>query len=283
VSKDAQTADIRMLRGPDMEIFWECKNYTRMVSSEEIEKFRRDLRLHPEIRVGCLVSLRTGIVGKSRGGDIDMELLEDGRPILFLGNLMAREDVVFYLQTLRPFFQAVEALARPIRGDSETVRLLEAKAALVANLLRSHAQSVAKHRNALVSHRKRTDSMFVEFQGYILESETQLQSLLRVAMGGEEDATAVEKDVGTALNPNVFVKDRLSDLDGRAKAFVSWLLEVAEPREGTQLEIKELLDRAKERGFSEKFVRDCREDLFQGYAWARGARYILGLRWKEGV
>jgi hypothetical protein len=40
-----------------------------------------------------------------------------------------------------------------------------------------------------------------------------------------------------------------------------------------------MLDRAKERGFGEKFVRDLREDVFQGTAWARGARFILGLKW----
>jgi hypothetical protein len=42
ISKDANTSDIKMTRGPEQEYFWEVKNYTRMVSTEEVEKFRRD-------------------------------------------------------------------------------------------------------------------------------------------------------------------------------------------------------------------------------------------------
>ena len=127
VSKDAQTADIRMLRGPDQEYLWEVKNYGRMVTSEEVEKFRRDMRLHPNMRGGVLTSLRTGIVGKTRGGDIDIEFLEDGRFILFLSNLLGRDDVVFYLQTLRPLFETVESMAKPVKEETVAIRALEAK------------------------------------------------------------------------------------------------------------------------------------------------------------
>jgi hypothetical protein len=278
ISKEPQTADIRMCRGPELEYLWEVKNYTRMVTTEEVEKFRRDLRLHPAIRGGILVSLRTGIVGRSRGGDIDIEFLEDGRAIIFLSNLMARDDIVFYLQTLRPLFQTLESIAKPAADDSSIVRALESKAALIANLLRSHATSVAKHKNSIVTHRKRMDMMFSEFSAYVLESETQLQTLLRVAVGSTEDSDEVQKEADTHLSALVFQKARLSDLEGRTKTFVTWLLELAEVQEGTQLEIKELLELAKEKGYGEKFVRDLREDLFQGSAWARGSRYIMGLK-----
>ncbi len=285
ISKDSQTADIRMCRTTGNEYLWEVKNYTRMVTTEEVEKFRRDMRLHPEMRGGILVSLRTGIVGRSRGGDIDIEFMEDGRSIIFVSNLLAREDVVFYLQTLRPLFQILEAMAKPSAGEggeaAALVRALESKAALITNLLRSHATSVAKHKNSLVAHRKRMDAMFAEFGAYLMESETQLQTMLRVALGGTDASEEVQKDAETFLSALVFTKERLTDLEGRQKAFVTWLLEATEAREGVQIEIKEMLARAKEKGFSENFVRDSREDLFQGTAWARGARYIMGLRWRD--
>jgi hypothetical protein len=219
-------------------------------------------------------------VGRSRGGDIDIEFLEDGRAIIFLSNLMAREDVVFYLQTLRPLFQTLEAMARPVATEAEAVRALESKAALIANLLRSHVAAVARHRNSLVTHKKRMDTMFAEFTAYVMETETQLQTLLRVAVGAADTET-VAAEAETFLPGMVFTKERLTDLDGRKKEFVAWLLEATEAREGTQVEIKELIARAKEKWFSENFVRDMREELFQSTAWARGARYILGLRWKE--
>ena len=170
VGKGSETADIRMTRLAGA-YFWEVKNYTRMVSTEEVNKFRRDLRLHPDVRGGILVSLRQGIVGRSRGGDIDLEFLEDGRFILYISSFLSHDDPVFYLQTLRPFFDTIEAMAKPIKEEVEAVRALEQKAALMTNLLRSHALSITKHKNSLVGHKKRTDAMFAEFSAYILESE----------------------------------------------------------------------------------------------------------------
>jgi len=280
ISKDSETADIRMMRSPTAEYFWEIKNYTRTVNKHEVEKLRRDMRLHPEVNAGILVSLRTGIADKTRGGDIDIEFLEDGRCMLFLSNFLSREDPVFYLQTLRPFFDLLEELFKPVRGDSEVVRQLEAKAMLIANLLRSHASSVSKHKNSLVGHRKRMDQMFAEFDSYLLESESQLQSLLRVAVGSQADALEVEAETETYLSALVFTKERLADLEGRTKSFVAWFLSAAEFREGTQLEIKELVETAKEKGFGEKFVRDLRKDIFQVTAWPQGARFIVGAQWK---
>jgi len=281
ISKDAQTADIRMTRDASNIYFWEVKNYTRMVSAEEIEKLKRDLRLHPEIRGGILVSLRTGIVGKSRGGEIDMEFMEDGRAILYLSNLMSREDVVFYLQSLRPYFETLETLSKPAKDDSETVRLLNSKAALVTNLLRSHAQNVTKHRNSIVTHKKRIDSMFSEFQAYIMEAEMQLQSLLKLAVGSDDDQTTIQGEVDTHLPVTVFTKESLSDCDEKMKTFMKWLLSVATVTPGVQIEIKDLIERGKKAEFSEKYIRSAREEVFQDAAWPKGSRYILGLTWKE--
>jgi hypothetical protein len=121
------------------------------------------------------------------------------------------------------------------------------------------------------------DTMFTEFQGYILESETQLQSLLRVALGSEEEEAEVRQESEMMLPPLVFSKERVADFDGRPKAFLLWLLSVATVREGTQVEIKELIEKAKEKGYGEKFVRDLREDMFQPSAWEKGSRFIMGL------
>ena len=279
VSKDSYTADIRMHHGEEHEYLWEVKNYTRMVSAEEIEKFRRDLRLNPHIRAGCMVSLRTGIVGHSKGGDIDMEFLEDGRCILFLNNFLNREDPIFYLQSLRPFFHLIESQTKPIEDDTDRIRVLKMKANLITNLLRSHSSSVSKHRNAILSHKKRTESMFVEFQSYILESETQLQTLLRVALGDADESEEILKDTETYLPTPIFTKERLSDCEGKTKAFIVWLTGEAVPEEGSTIDLKDLLARSKICGFSEKFVRELREEIFQPSAWIKGGRGISGLKW----
>jgi hypothetical protein len=275
ISKEQQTADIRVTRN-QANYLWEVKNYTRMVTTDEIEKLRRDLRLHPDVRGGILVSLRQGIVGKSRGGDIDVEFLEDGRFILFISHFMAQDDPVFYLQTLRPFFDTIEAMAKPVKEDTEAIRALEMKASLMTNLLRSHATSVTKHKNALVGHKKRTDTMFAEFQGYVLEAEAQLQTILRVAMGGDETSATLQLESSTML-PSLFNKGCLADYaDDRTREFIKWLLLHTTLQEGAQIEVKDVVDKGKP-DFSEKFIRSMREEVFQESAWPKGGRFITGL------
>jgi hypothetical protein len=281
VSKEAQTADIRMVRDNRFEYLWEAKNYTRMVSSEEVEKLRRDMRLHPNVRAGCIVSLRTGIVGHTRGGDIDIEFLEDGRCILFISNFMNRDDPVFYLQTLRPFFEILEENTVAVKDESETVRSLEAKATLISNLLRSHSNTVVKHRNSIVTHKKRMDTMFVEFQGYIMEAETQLQTLLKIAMGNDTTVSVISLETETELDERIFKKARLSDFDERQKAFIKWILSICANDENGQVEIKRIIHAGRDKGFGEKWIRGEREILFQESAWIKGSRYITGITLKE--
>jgi hypothetical protein len=141
---------------------------------------------------------------------------------------------------------------------------------------------VAKHKNALVGHRKRMDTMFAEFQGYLLEAETQLHTVLRVALGSETDQETVASEAETMLPASVFRKERLSDLEDRQKEFVRWLFGKAFVHEGDQVEVKDLIERAKEGGFPEKWVRAVREVLFQESAWPKGSRVLLGMRWTGG-
>jgi len=279
VSKEPQSADIRMTR-VNGAYLWEVKNYTRMVTKDEVEKFRRDLRLHPDVRGGILVSLRHGIVGKCRGGDIDLEFLEDGRFIVYINTFLAQEDPVFYLQTLRPFFELIEANAKPVKEDAESVRALEMKAALMTNLLRSHSTSVTKHKNAIVGHKKRTDTMFAEFQSYIFEAEAQLHTILKVAMGDDGTSAEVQAESTQKIPTKIFKRECLGDFpDDRVRAFIKWFLTQVDVQEGSQIDIKDVVDRAKLESFSDKFIRGLREEVFEDAAWPKGARSMIGLRW----
>jgi hypothetical protein len=227
------------------------------------------------------VSLRQGIVGRSRGGDIDLEFLEDGRFILFLSSFMGHEDPVFYLQTLRPFFDTIEAMAKPVKEEAEAVRALEQKAALMTNLLRSHALSITRHKNSLVGHKKRTDAMFAEFNAHILESESQLQTVLKVAMGGDADTAAIQADSETTLTTSIFLKGTVGEFaEVKMRDFVKWFLGVTDIHAGAQIEVKDLIEKGRKEGFSEKWVRASREDIFQETAWPKGGRFLAGVRFK---
>ena len=273
ISRGRETADIRMTRAEGA-YFWEVKNYTRMVSKEEVEKFKRDLRLHPDVRGGMLVSLNQGIVGKTRAGDIDLEFLEDGRFILYLSHLLKKDDVIFYLQTLRPFLECMEQKKHAVEETSD----LQQKTRLILTLLRSHEQSVVKHKNSITGHKARIAAMFTEFQAYLSESESQVRTLLRVAVGSEDEMDVLVSDTSATLPLQIFSKDTLAAYSEKEREFVKWILEVCKVNGDGEIQIIELIGKGKGSGFSEKFGRGARE-CFQEGAWKKGAQVIRGLSW----
>lgn len=279
VSKDAQTADIRMTRAKGS-YFWEVKNYTRMVNKEEVEKFKRDMRLHPDVRGGVLVSLNQGIVGKTRAGNIDIEFLEDGRFILYLSHLMKQNDVIFYLQTLRPLFDAAEQVSTVVKEDSEEVRNLEQKAFLISSLLKTHEQTIVKHRNSLAGHKKRMDAMFSEFQAFLVETESQTSNLLKIAIGGRDEQVSIAHQAEVVLPLQVFSKEKLIEYSEKEQKFIQWLLSQTTLNEDKELQINDIVEKGKDEGFSEKYVRGTRESCFQERAWNKGGRILRGLTWK---
>lgn len=280
VSKDSQTADIRMTREKGV-YFWEVKNYTRMVNKEEVEKFKRDMRLHPDVRGGFLVSLNQGIVGRTRAGNIDIEFLDDGRFIVYISHLMKQNDVIFYLQTLRPLLDATEQLTKPITEDSEVVRTLEQKSHLISALLKTHEQTIVKHRNSLAGHKKRIDAMFSEFQAFLVESESQTSNLLKIAMGSHDEQVALANSIEMAIPLQVFLKGKLVEYNEKDQKFVQWILSITTLNEDKEIQINDLIEKAKSDGFAEKYVRGSRESCFQDRAWAKGGRIIRGLSWKS--
>lgn len=280
VSKDSQTADIRMTRDKGA-YFWEVKNYSRMVNKEEVEKFKRDMRLHPDVRGGFLVSLNQGIVGKTRAGNIDIEFLDDGRFIVYISHLMKQHDVVFYLQTLRPLLDAVEQVTKTVSEDSDIVRSLEQKAYLISTLLKSHEQTIVKHRNSLAGHKKRIDAMFSEFLAFLVESEAQTTNLLKIALGSSQEQKDVAQSLETVLPLQIFSKAKLVDYNEKDQKYIYWLLSATVLNEDKEITINDLVEKAKGEGFGEKYVRGSRENCFQDRAWAKGGRVIRGLSWKD--
>ena len=121
------------------------------------------------------------------------------------------------------------------------------------------------------------DTMFTEFQSYVTEAEVQIKTVLRLAVGGDAGEEAQEE--AETILPPAFKKQRLSDYDGQPKAFLSWMLDIVEPKENSNIEIKDLVEKGKVRGFSEKFIRSQRE-IFNDDVWGRGGRFIQGVAWK---
>jgi len=61
----------------NIQVFFEMKNYTSDVRSDQVTKFLRDMKEHPEIHIGIFISLHTKITGKDKDKPISIEWIND--------------------------------------------------------------------------------------------------------------------------------------------------------------------------------------------------------------
>jgi hypothetical protein len=265
---------------------WEVKNYSRMVNKDEVEKLHRDMRENPEVVMGIMVSLQTGIVGHTKAGDIDIEFIggNRGRCIIYISNLHQRPDKVFYLQSLRPLLEIIAQIAATateisseVSQEAAELEAFKSQAILIRNLLATHLAQTQRHYNSLSQHKKRSEQMFAELQSHVRESEGQVKEMIRVVIGSVDDT--LQSDVLANLSERIFKKTNPLQMNDKERLFTQWLLSQAEQDEYGQIQIKDVVDRAKEGSFSEKEVRAYRETLFQDLAWQKGGKSIVGLKW----
>lgn len=108
-------------------IMWEVKNYDRAVPTAEVEKFRRDVKENPQVRVGVMISRSTAITGKTASGDRTVEFVE-GKMLIYLSNFEAMsEDTLPNLLLLFRVFWAHD------HADAEEEEA-EAKAAAIRSI-----------------------------------------------------------------------------------------------------------------------------------------------------
>lgn len=71
-----------------VEVFYEVKNHESVLREDQIVKFMRDMKEHPEVGVGVFVALKLPLPGRRRGRGIVVEWLEDRRMVVFCGELL---------------------------------------------------------------------------------------------------------------------------------------------------------------------------------------------------
>ena len=271
-------------------LLWEVKNYSRMVNKDEVEKLHRDMRETPDVAIGIMISLQTGIVGHTKAGDIDIEFIGQNRCIAYISNFHQRQEKVFYLQSLRPLLDIIaqqqqQQQSQQNQPSCETsaaekaLEELQARSTLIRNLLATHQAQVQRHYNSLANHKKRSEQMFGELTSLVRESEGQVKEMIRVAIGNV-DETLKSEDLG-GLSERVFKKTSAIEMNEKERTFVKWLLTEADEDEYGQITIKDLVDKAKDHEFSEKETRGYRETLFQDLAWQKGGKLIIGLKWRN--
>jgi hypothetical protein len=249
-----------------------------MVNKDEVEKLHRDMRSNPEVNIAFMVSLYAGIVGHVKAGDIDMEVLEDGRMIFYLTNFYKREDPLLYLQALRPFLDYLESKpSQQVQLESDEISKLESKMKIVHYFLLNHQKTLHALYNSLVQQKKKTEQMNTELLTLIRQAEMECTNSLKELLQESQHETA---DLEASLNPQIFTKTALADLTATQKKFVQWFKESCVEESKSDVESKKFQDAYKAIFKTEKEQREIRE-LFQDAVWPKGGKKIRGIRLLE--
>lgn len=67
----------------NMSVLFEIKNYTHAVKTDEIKKFLRDMKLHPEVPVGVFISLKSSIQGRDPNVPVAIEWINDSQCAMY--------------------------------------------------------------------------------------------------------------------------------------------------------------------------------------------------------
>jgi hypothetical protein len=272
--REAQAGDYHMHMGENV-FLWEVKNYTRMVNKDEVEKLHRDMRSNPDAKLGIMVSLHSGIVSHTKAGDIDIDHLEDGRMILYISNLYKREDPVFYLQTLRPFFEVVERKKdKKEVMESDELAKLKSRTTTVQHLLRNHTTTLQGLHNNIVQEKRRADNTYAERIAFLQQANSECQNTLKALMS---DDTATSPLTQT-LNPLVYKKISMEDMTEKERKLVLWFQEHCEESPDHEIESKVLMEKLKD-SFKERELLEARKVL-QEDVWRNGGKKIRGFRVK---
>ena len=281
VNKEAYSGDHHLIRGKGKyKYLVDSKNYTRMLNQGEVDKLHRDLRVNADAVGAILISLNSGITGHSRAGDIDIEFNEHSKPIVYIGNLLRRDEIPVLFASLRPFFEVVEHLVELRKENSsnynETTEKLQQQMSLVSNLVRTHLQSLLNMKNVFINHKKKMDSMYTEQLSLILQQEGTVKNLLAIALGDNDQVKHAIQDNEMPLPSNIFKKTARTELSDAENKFVEWMEKSFIFEEAKELDLKTFLEKAIDDGFSEKEFRSMREKLFTESSWAKGGRKVTG-------
>jgi hypothetical protein len=113
-----------------------------------------------------------------------------------------------------------------------------------------------------------------------VETESQTSNLLKIAIGGRDEQVSVAHQAEVVLPLQIFSIEKLIEYSEKEQKFIQWLLSQTTLNEDKELQINDIVEKGKDEGFSEKYVRGTRESCFQERAWNKGGRILRGLTWK---
>ena len=279
VGKEGHQGDMHM-SWKGHKVLWEVKNYGRNVDTKEVTKFLRDMEENKDMSIGVMVSLTTGITGHQKTGNIDLEMLRDGRMCIYINFFLKNEDPTSLLQSLMPFMEVFLINKKPATVDEESnakiqLENFEYKRSVLLRLLKNHEDSTRKFKNVMNNAKKKNDQIWVELTTEMRETEYQVKLLLETLLDKDVEET-VEKEV--VLPEYVFRETNISMYNEREKTFIMDTLKGFTFSEEFSISTKNVKDIYKTLGYSEDSVNKLRIRVFSETAWGKGKTTVMGMK-----
>ncbi len=291
VGREGHQGDIRM-NWKGHRVMIEVKNYDRNVDGKEVTKFFRDMEEAKDCQIGLMISMNTGITGHCKSGKVDIELLRDGRLVVFLSQFMQHEDPVLFLTSLKPFFEVflktasaakplVEEMVEETRAQRQLERF-EQQRATILKVIQVHEEQTRKMKNTLMNAKKKHEQSWIDIMAEMRECEHRVKLLLETICEAsiEADDPLEAEVLETSIPGYVFRYTDMSMYSERERKFVMDLLdhfEFGEDYKSTTIAVKDVLTPLK---YTDDAISSLRERVFQDDVWAKGKKEVKYIRVK---
>lgn len=214
-------------------IMWEVKNYDRPVPTAEVEKFKRDMKENPQVRVGVMISRLTPITGRTASGDREIEFVE-GKMLIYLSNFEAMSEET--LPSLLLLFRLWWAHAKEETEDTS-------KQDAIRQVERLHADA-ARAKIEWRLHKSHLEEGMRWMAERVEETESRLKNALMLLQG-----TLV-----TVEAPAEIFRD--AGADEKAQRDIQIVLKFAKPEASSSCLLSDLADYvSREKGISRDTAR----------------------------
>lgn len=282
VGKEGRQGDLKMA-WKNHTVLWEVKNYSRSISQEEVNKFHRDMESNPNISLGVMVSLTTGITGHQKTGNIDLEELRDGRICIYINNFLNHEDPNNTLQSLKPFMETFLNHRKPLTVDESNeakaqLERFELQHSILLRLIQNHQEATRKFKNTMANAKKRTDQIWIELTTEMRESENQVKLLLETILDKSwADEKSTENQTIT-IPDYIFRHNNLSMYNDKERKFLEDTLKAFTFSEDFTSPSKTVKEIYKGLGYSGDQVDSMRPRVFQDNVWGKGMKDVLYIK-----
>jgi len=195
------------------EAMFEVKDYTNVVPSTEVDKFKRDMEEHPDFHLGVFASMNTNI-SKKTGNYVNMEWTSRSQLLIYINRLQSHslEDIFGFLDICIDIALRMNKMAHERPEDSETCILQKERINRCKDVVERETKRILDFMNTMNINKKTLLETITKhydenriFMKHVSES---LNESLEILSGKSQEVLADAEEVAAAASPTAQKKSR---------------------------------------------------------------------------